>query len=231
MGDALEDRYATVLASIREAEGKSGRVPDSVQLLAVSKKHPPSAIKQLYALGQRNFAENYLQEAQEKQAQLQDEAITWHFIGRIQSRKARAVAEGFEWAHAVDSEQLAEHLDRARGEAGLPPLQVCLQVNISEDPQKGGVLSAGVVSLAKVVVQKQNLQLRGLMTILRLDQTRDEALADYKRLSALQDAFNQQGYGLDTLSMGMSQDFEQAIVAGATWVRVGQALFGERESV
>lgn len=229
MNSELEAAYAAAQAEIAKTENRAGREPGSVGLLAVSKSQPAPSIKQLYALGQRHFAENYLQEALEKQAQLQEQAITWHFIGRIQRRKARQVAEHFSWVHTVDSEQLAGHLDKARGEAGLPPLQVCLQVNISEDPQKGGVLATDVVSLAEAVLHKPNLKLRGLMTILKADQPAEGTLADYRGLADLQDTLNRQGHRLDTLSMGMSQDFGLAIAAGATWVRVGRGLFGKRD--
>lgn len=225
----LEEAYAAVCSQVAAAEQRAGRESGSVRLLAVSKKKPAEDIACLYHLGQRDFAENYLQEAQEKQQKLNSLAIVWHFIGRIQSRKAAAIAKHFAWVHAVDSEVLLDKLERSRADSGLPPLNVCLQVNVSGDPAKGGLKEDAVASLCQKAAGCTNLRLRGLMTILKAQQQEDAILADYTKLSQLKGSLNQQGFLLDTLSMGMSQDFPLAIESGATWIRVGQALFGARK--
>ena len=226
----LRDRYAAVCDAIAQAEAAADRPAGSVQLLAVSKTQPAAAIADLYVLGQTHFAENYWQEAQAKQAALSDCAITWHFIGRIQQRKAKAIATHFTWVHTVASLAVAEKLQLARAGSGLPPLQVCLQVNISADPDKAGLSVAEVPELCAQLQAMPALRLRGLMTILQAGQTPQAIVADYQRMAALRVSLLAQGYDLDTLSMGMSGDFEWAIAAGATCVRVGQALFGERVS-
>jgi hypothetical protein len=224
----LKDRYAAVLDAIAQAETAADRPAGSAQLLAVSKTQPVTGIADLYALGQTHFAENYWQEARAKQAALADCAITWHFIGRIQQRKAKAIATHFSWVHAVSSLSVAEKLQQARAASDLPPLQVCLQVNISADPDKAGLSVVDVPVLCAQLQAMSALRLRGLMTILQAGQSPQAIQADYQRMAELLTHLQEQGYDLDTLSMGMSGDFELAIAAGATWVRVGQALFGER---
>jgi hypothetical protein len=228
MSSVLADRYAAVLVAIEQAELAAGRAPGSAKLLAASKRQPAAVIAQLHVLGQQDFAENYWQEAVEKQAQLSNQAITWHFIGRLQRRKAKAIAVHFSWVHTLTSEAVMEKLEQGRAASGLPPLQVCIQVNISADPDKDGVSPDEAAALCAAVHGSPSLQLRGLMTILRAGQSESAVLADYRRMAELLAALQAQGYDLDTLSMGMSADFPQAIAVGATWVRVGQALFGER---
>jgi pyridoxal phosphate enzyme (YggS family) len=228
MSVVWEESYNAVCRQISKAEAESGREPGAVKLLVTSKSQEAVSIRQLYELGQHHFAENYLQEALKKKKELVELAIIWHFIGHIQTRKAKAVAENFSWVHSVDSEKIALLLDGARGKAGLLPLQVCLQVNVSDDPAKGGVSPDQVVLLYEAVTRLPHLCIRGLMTILRADESPEESLASYQKLASLLGGLNDQGCGLDTLSMGMSSDFPLAIAAGATWVRIGQALFGKR---
>ncbi len=198
-----------------------------VELLAVSKAQPAAAIRAVYAAGQRRFAENYLQEAIPKIAALADLAIEWHFIGAIQSNKTREVAQAFDWVHSIDRAKIARRLAAARP-AGRPPLDVCIQVNVSGETTKGGVAPADVAPLAGLVAGLPRMKLRGLMTIAR--ETPDEAAqrAQFRQLHDLLVQLNGAGFGLDMLSMGMSQDFHAAILEGATMVRIGSAIFGAR---
>ncbi len=216
---SLPERYAQLLQRIDAA-----RTTAAVHLLAVAKHQPAAAVRALYALGQRDFGENYLQEAQAKQQELADlDGLVWHFIGPLQRNKTAAVAEHFSWVHSLDRLILAQRLSAQRPPAQAP-LQVCLQVNISDEDSKSGCAPADVAALAAAVRELPNLRLRGLMAIPAPD---DQGA--FQRLAELQAQLNAQGYALDTLSMGMSADLEAAIAAGATWVRVGTALFGPRK--
>ncbi len=216
---SLPERYAQLLQRIDAA-----RTTAAVHLLAVAKHQPAAAVRALYALGQRDFGENYLQEAQVKQQELADlDGLVWHFIGPLQRNKTAAVAEHFSWVHSLDRLILAQRLSAQRPPAQAP-LQVCLQVNISDEDSKSGCAPADVAALAAAVYELPNLRLRGLMAIPAPD---DQGA--FQRLAELQAQLNAQGYALDTLSMGMSADLEAAIAAGATWVRVGTALFGPRK--
>lgn len=216
---------AKVRARIREAALAAGRDPEAVGLLAVSKTKPAAAVREAFASGQRHFGENYLQEALGKQAELSDLDLTWHFIGPIQSNKTRPIAEHFAWVHSVDRLKIAQRLSEQRP-AQLPPLNVCLQVNVSGEASKSGCAPEELPALALAVSQLPNLRLRGLMSIPEptCDLARQHAAC--ARLRQLRDALNLE---LDVLSMGMSDDLEAAIAEGATWVRIGTALFGARD--
>ncbi len=220
----IANNIAKVAARIREAAQAAGRDPDTVGLLAVSKTQPAEAIREANGAGLSDFGENYLQEALEKQADLADLALTWHFIGPIQSNKTRAIAEHFDWVHSVDRLKIAQRLSEQRP-AELPPLNVCLQVNVSGEASKSGCAPQDVAELARTIATLPNLRLRGLMAIPEPTDDRAEQHAAFARLRQLQQAL---ALELDTLSMGMSQDLEAAIAEGATWVRIGTALFGTR---
>jgi len=221
----IPDNIAKVRARIREAAQACDRPATSVQLLAVSKTKPAAALREARACGQRDFGENYLQEALAKQAELADLDLVWHFIGPIQSNKTKPLAEHFAWVHSVDRLKIAERLSAQRP-AQLPPLNVCLQVNVSFEPSKSGCAPEELPALAAAVAALPNLRLRGLMAI--PEPTPDVAAqrAAFARLRELRDGLP---LPLDTLSMGMSDDLEAAIAEGATWVRIGSALFGARD--
>ncbi|HLT04780.1 MAG TPA: YggS family pyridoxal phosphate-dependent enzyme [Pseudomonas sp.] len=221
----IEEKIAKVRARIREAAQAAGRDPAGVGLLAVSKTHPPEAIRALHGCGQLDFGENYLQEALAKQAELGDLPLCWHFIGPIQSNKTRAIAEQFSWVHSVDRLKIAQRLSAQRP-ADLPPLNICLQVNVSGEASKSGCAPRELPALAAAVAQLPRLKLRGLMAIPEPTDDVAEQRAAFARLRELQAGLP---FGLDTLSMGMSHDLESAIAEGATWVRIGTALFGARD--
>jgi pyridoxal phosphate enzyme (YggS family) len=226
--NTIADPLAKVTARIQQAAQAAGRVGETVRLIAVSKTQPAAAVAQAYDCGQRDFGENYLQEAQEKQAELtQLPDIVWHFIGPIQSNKTRAIAENFAWIHSIDREKIAQRLNAHRP-ADLAPLQVCLQVNIDDEATKAGVSLSELTALAKAISQLPRLQLRGLMAIPCASNNAEQQRSAFAKLrQALQD-LQTQGYALDTLSMGMSGDMEAAIAEGATMVRVGTDIFGAR---
>jgi PLP dependent protein len=223
-----------VLQRIHAACEKSGRPVDSVLLLAVSKTVAPEVIREAIAAGQRDFGENYIAEGIEKIVALQAEtdrfSLQWHCIGPVQSNKTRLVAQHFDWVHSLDRLKTAQRLNDQRP-PDAEPLQVCIQVNIDGGPTKSGVAPAEVLALAQEIAQLPRLKLRGLMTI-------PEPMSDATDLIAAQaihtparvlfDVLNRHGFGLDTLSIGMSADLEPAIYAGSTLVRVGTAIFGRR---
>ncbi|HDS1789180.1 YggS family pyridoxal phosphate-dependent enzyme [Pseudomonas putida] len=221
----LADNLSAISARIASAAQAVGRDPASVQLLAVSKTKPASAIREIHAAGVRDFGENYLQEALTKQQALSDLPLIWHFIGPIQSNKTKAIAEHFDWVHSVDRLKIAQRLSEQRP-AGLAPLNICLQVNVSGEDSKSGCTPADLPALAKAVAALPNLRLRGLMAIPKPTEDRATQEAAFASLRKLQEGL---GFGLDTLSMGMSHDLEAAIAQGATWVRIGTALFGARD--
>ena len=221
----LADNLSAISARIASAAQAAGREPASVQLLAVSKTKPASAIREIYAAGVYDFGENYLQEALTKQQALGDLPLIWHFIGPIQSNKTKAIAEHFDWVHSVDRLKIAQRLSEQRP-AGLPPLNICLQVNVSGEDSKSGCTPADLPALAKAVAALPSLRLRGLMAIPEPTDDRAAQEAAFATLRQLQEGL---GLGLDTLSMGMSHDLEAAIAQGATWVRIGTALFGARD--
>jgi pyridoxal phosphate enzyme (YggS family) len=205
----------------------AGRDPRSIQILAVSKRQPLAAIRAAFAAGQRAFGENYLQEASEKILALADIPIEWHFIGRIQRNKTRAIAEQFSWVHTLDREQIARRLAGQRP-LSLQPLNVCIQVKLVDEAAKSGVLPDELGKLAALVVSQPRLRLRGLMCIPPATQYPEEARRYFRRLREMLDMLRQDGFELDTLSMGMSADLEIAISEGATMVRIGTAIFGPR---
>jgi len=220
----IADNLSALAARIQRAAEAVGRDPASVHLLAVSKTKPASAIREIHAAGVRDVGENYLQEALGKQQELGDLPLIWHFIGPIQSNKTKAIAEHFDWVHSVDRLKIAQRLSEQRPQ-GLPPLNICLQVNVSGEDSKSGCAAADLPALAQAVAALPNLRLRGLMAIPEPSEDRAEQEAAFATLRQLQDSLN---LGLDTLSMGMSHDLEAAIAQGATWVRIGTALFGAR---
>ncbi|KAF7598302.1 MAG: YggS family pyridoxal phosphate-dependent enzyme [Candidatus Dactylopiibacterium carminicum] len=225
----IAENLLAVRASIDAAERKASRHPGSVSLLAVSKKCLPEAVREAFAFGQREFGENYVQEGLEKIAALADLPINWHFIGPIQSNKTRSIASAFAWVHAIDRLKIAERLAEQRDPA-LPPLNVCLQVNVSGEESKSGVTPDELPPLALAVAALPNLSLRGLMCI--PEPTEDEILlrGRFRLLGALLADLRRllPHAPLDTLSMGMSGDMSLAVAEGATIVRVGTAIFGAR---
>ncbi len=218
-----------VLQRIEKACEASGRNAESVGLLAVSKTFDAGAIRQAAALGQCRFGENYLQEARVKQTELADLPLEWHFIGPLQSNKTREIAEHFSWVHSVDRERIARRLHEARP-AHLPPLNVCVQVNISGEASKSGCNPEQAQALCEFVCSQPGLKLRGLMAIPAATTDVARARASYERLAGLFNELKSQGMPLDTLSAGMSGDLELAIAHGATLVRVGSAIFGNRKT-
>lgn len=206
---------------------KSGRAVESVTLLAVSKVQPADAIAALNDLGQRDFGENRLQEALAKQRALSDRNITWHFIGPVQSNKTRDIALHFDWVQSVDRAKIIQRLQDQRPE-NLPPLNLCLQVNIDEEPQKAGALAEALPDLAAQVAASDRLRLRGLMCIPERVDDPARTLDSFRRVGELAERLRKAGHELDTLSMGMSGDLELAIEAGSTLIRVGTDLFGPR---
>jgi hypothetical protein len=219
----------TVRSRIAQACVASGRPVDSVTLLAVSKTFAADAVREAFAAGQREFGENYVQEALDKIDVLADlrRQITWHLIGPLQSNKTRPVAAAFDWVHSVDRLKIAQRLSEQRP-PDLPPLQLCLQVNISGEASKSGLLPTEVLAVAQAVAALPRVRLRGLMAI--PEPAADEAAqrAPHRALRELLASLNETGLGLDTLSMGMSADLEAAVAEGATVVRVGTAIFGGR---
>lgn len=224
-----DKRLHAVQERIAQATSAAGRKPSDVSLLAVSKTFDADAVRTLAMCGQREFGENYLQEALAKQAQLIDLPLLWHFIGPIQSNKTRAIAENFSWVHSVDRLKIAERLSAQRP-ADLPPLQVCIELNVSGEVSKGGAALEELSALADAVVALPRLQLRGLMAIPAPASDMAEQRAAFRQVREAFEALNVRGHVLDTLSMGMSSDLEAAILEGATIVRVGTALFGERNT-
>ena len=223
----ISDNLQGVRARITAACTAVGRPPDAVNLLAVSKTFGPDAVAEAFAAGQRAFGENYIQEAVEKMAALRELPIEWHCIGPVQSNKTRLVAENFQWVHTVDRLKIAQRLSDQRP-ANMPPLQVCLQVNVDGGVNKSGVPPHEVADLALAVATLPRLRLRGLMCIPEPAPDFIATHALFMRAKALFDAINAQNLVLDTLSMGMSADMEAAIHAGSTMVRVGTAIFGGR---
>ena len=221
----IAGNIALVEARIRAAALAVQRDVTSVHLLAVSKTKPAAALREAYAAGIRDFGENYLQEARAKQLELADLPLSWHFIGPIQSNKTRDIAEHFDWVHSIDRLKVAERLSAQRP-AYLAPLQVCVQINVSGEASKSGCAPDEALALCRAVAALPGLQLRGLMAIPEPTDERAEQDAAFAKVRDLQEGLNM---GLDTLSMGMSHDLESAIAQGATWVRIGTALFGARD--
>ncbi|MBC3243490.1 YggS family pyridoxal phosphate-dependent enzyme [Pseudomonas lurida] len=221
----IADNIGQVSQRIRAAADAVQRDASIIHLLAVSKTKPAQAVREAYAAGMRDFGENYLQEALGKQAELTDLPLSWHFIGPIQSNKTRAIAENFAWVHSVDRLKIAQRLSEQRP-ADLPPLNICIQVNVSGEASKSGCTPADLPALANAISALPRLKLRGLMAIPEPTEDRAAQDAAFATVRELQARLN---LPLDTLSMGMSHDLESAIAQGATWVRIGTALFGARD--
>ncbi len=224
----LKNRLKTVRHRIELACLRSGRNPDELKLLAVSKRQPIEKIIELNELGVLCFGENHLQEALQKQRELGERQLEWHFIGNLQSNKTRAIAENFQWAQSVDKMKTLNRLSAQRPDA-LAPLNVCLQVNIDREPQKAGADPEDIPHLAERARGLGNICLRGLMAIPRNTTVVEDQHDSFRRVKALFDELNTAGHHLDTLSMGMSADLEIAIAEGSTMVRIGTDLFGERK--
>lgn len=222
----ISNRLQDILATIQSARASS-QFQQPVKLVAVSKAQPASAIREAYRTGQTVFGENYLQEALEKQAELADLAIEWHFIGPIQSNKTQAISRHFAWVHSVDRLKIAQRLNEARP-PHLAPLQVCIQVNVSNEESKSGVSPDDLEALAAGIQMLPRLKLRGLMAIPAPTKDENQQIAQFKQVRKCYDALLAKGFTLDTLSTGMSDDYPIAIAQGATIVRIGSALFGAR---
>ncbi len=223
---AISDSLQAVKTRIAAACVACGRAPDAVRLLVVSKTFPAAAVREAYEAGARAFGENYVQEGLSKVDELVDlrGGIEWHLIGPLQSNKTRPVAEQFDWVHSVDRLKVAQRLSEQRP-VGLPPLNICLQVNISGEASKSGLAPAEIAPLARQVAALPRLALRGLMAV---PEPGPDALAQHQAMARLFDALKAEGLALDTLSLGMSADLEDAVRAGSTMVRVGSAIFGAR---
>jgi pyridoxal phosphate enzyme (YggS family) len=223
----IEHQISAVRERLTKACQAAGRPEDAVRLLAVSKTFGADAVATAFACGQRAFGENYIQEAVGKITALQHLPIEWHCIGPVQSNKTKLVAEHFDWVQTLDRLKIAQRLSEQRP-ARLPPLQVCIQVNIDGGVTKSGVMPDAALELAQAVARLPRLRLRGLMCIPEPAADFVASCAVLTRARALFDALNLAGLGLDTLSMGMSADLEAAVASGSTLVRVGSAIFGAR---
>jgi pyridoxal phosphate enzyme (YggS family) len=222
----ISNRLQDILATIQSAQGLSP-YHQQVDLLAVSKAQTASTIRVAYEAGQIRFGENYLQEALDKQAELNDLPLEWHFIGPIQSNKTQSIAQSFDWVHSIDRLKIAQRLSDARPE-NLGPLQVCIQVNVSNEDSKSGVKATELLALALAISVLPQLKLRGLMAIPAPTHVLSKQEAQFKQVRQCYDALIEKGLLLDTLSIGMSDDYSVAIKQGATIVRIGSALFGAR---
>ncbi len=226
----ISDNLQTIGAKLKKFSLQYNRVENSVKLLAVSKKHDSSKIREAYAYGQRAFGENYVQELWDKYHELSDLDIEWHFIGPLQSNKTKKIAEISDWVHTIDRLKIAQRLNDQRPE-NLAPLSVCIQLNISGERSKSGISENEVTDLAKEIIKLPKLKLRGLMVIPAPEENFDKQLEVFAKVNAIKDTLNlEQGIELDTLSMGMSNDIEAAIAGGSTMVRIGTAIFGQREN-
>jgi pyridoxal phosphate enzyme (YggS family) len=226
MNDTTE-RLEKTRKRIVEACNQAGRDPNSVRLVAVSKKHTAARIRLFYRAGQRVFGENRLEEALDKLPELDDLDIEWHFIGHVQSRKTRDIALHFDWVQSVDRVKILNRLSAQRP-SGMPPLNICLQVNIDREPQKSGVTPEGVTDLARHALSLPGLLLRGLMCLPKKIDDPQCLRASFRSLREIHSQLNTAGIKLDTLSMGMSADLEQAIAEGSSMVRIGTDLMGQR---
>ena len=223
----IKTQLLAVEKTIRSLEQKYQREKNSVLLLAVSKMKPLEDILAAVACGQSHFGENYVQEGIEKISKLSDHNLHWHFIGPLQKNKTRLVAENFSWVHTIERAIIAERLDAQRPEH-LPPMQACIQVNIDNEESKSGVKPDEVHELANKIIRLKNINLRGLMAIPQVSSDTTQQRKAFARLRRQFESLNDLGFELDTLSMGMSGDLEAAIAEGATIVRIGTAIFGER---
>jgi pyridoxal phosphate enzyme (YggS family) len=227
MNDSLE-RLKKLQQRIQTACFAAGRQPQEVSLLAVSKRQPPEKIRVFNELGLFAFGENQLQEALEKQSELSDLELQWHFIGTVQSNKTRALAENFDWVQSVDRQKTLVRLSAQRPQH-LGPLNVCLQVNIDREPQKAGACPEDILKLAETAAKLDNISLRGLMALPRMTDIEAEQHISFRNVKILFEDLKSAGHDVDTLSMGMSADLEVAISEGSTMVRIGTDLLGKRK--
>ena len=223
----IKDNLEHIRSRIASALSRAGRPDRSTQLIAVIKKFSDELIRQAYASGQKHFGENYVQEAISKIDKLRDLPLEWHFIGPIQSNKTKQIATKFDWVHSVDRLKIAQRLSEGRSES-RHSLKVCLQVNITGEESKQGCRVADLFELAYLVEQLPHLELRGLMTMPKANASAQEVVDTFRRLGQLKNTLNQEVFELDVLSMGMSDDLEIGIQEGATFVRVGRGIFGDR---
>src|SRR5450830_129050 len=226
---SIAKQLQVVNSRIAAAAHAAGRDPQEIQLLAVSKFFDVSSVLEAVRAGQTAFGENYVQEALDKIDALKLAAPEWHFIGPIQSNKTRQIAEHFDWVHSVDREKIARRLSEQRPPQ-LPPLNICLQVNISAEDSKSGLSPDELLPVARAVAAMPGLRLRGLMAIPAPTEVEEEQRAAFRRLRELSDLLTESGIACDTLSMGMSADMDAAIAEGASIVRVGTAIFGQRQT-
>ncbi|MEB8431610.1 YggS family pyridoxal phosphate-dependent enzyme [Cocleimonas sp. KMM 6892] len=225
----ISDNLQTIGAKLKKYSLQYNRAENSVKLLAVSKKHDSTKIREAYECGQRAFGENYVQELWDKYQELSDLDIEWHFIGPLQSNKTKKIAEIADWVHTIDRLKIAQRLNDQRPE-NLDPLSVCIQLNISGEESKSGLSIDEVTNVAKEIIKLPHLTLRGLMVIPAPEDDFDKQLDVFAKVSAIKEALSLElGIELDTLSMGMSNDIEAAIAGGSTMVRIGTAIFGQRE--
>ncbi len=223
----ITDHLHDVRARVENAASVAGRNADEITIVAVSKKHSAAAIEAAYAAGQRDFGENFVQEAVPKIESLDRADIRWHFIGHVQANKTRDIARLFDWVHTVDRLKIARRLNEQRPHYAAP-LNICIQVNLAEEPQKSGIAADDVGELAEAVRGLSRLQLRGLMTMPPADAAADTVAALFVELARIKRSLVTRGFALDTLSMGMSADLETAVACGSTMLRVGTAIFGPR---
>jgi hypothetical protein len=226
---AIVSNMQAVHTAIAQAALVAGRNAAEISLLAVSKTMPASLIREAYNAGQTAFGENYLQEALDKMQELSDLPLEWHFIGPIQSNKTRLIAENFSWVHSVDRLKIAERLSEQRP-ANLPPLNVCLQINVSGEASKGGIHPDEAVAMASAIAHLPQLKLRGLMAIPAPAEGLDAQREPFAKIHNILIILNNYGLNLNTLSMGMTHDLTAAIMEGATIVRIGTAIFGSRQA-
>jgi len=225
---AISDNLQTIGAKLKKFMQQYHRTGNEVKLLAVSKRHSTDSIREAYEAGQKAFGENYVQELLDKNEQLDDLDVEWHFIGPLQSNKTKKIAKVANWVHTIDRLKIAQRLNNQRPE-NLGPLSVCIQVNISDEESKSGVAEDQLLILAQEIIKLPNLKLRGLMAIPAPENNFTKQREIFARVAAIQRSLNNKGFELDTLSMGMSNDMEAAIAEGATIVRIGTAIFGARE--
>jgi len=223
----ITDHLRQVRDRVKKAAVAAGRAADEITIVAVSKKHPVTAIQAAYSAGQRDFGENFVQEAAPKIESLALPDLRWHFIGHIQANKTKDIARLFDWVHTVDRLKIANRLNEQRPHYAAP-LNICIQVNLAEEPQKSGVAADEVGELVGAVRNLSRLRLRGLMTMPPVDATADTIEAVFLELAGIKRSLVAQGFELDTLSMGMSADLEMAVTCGSTMIRIGTAIFGPR---
>jgi pyridoxal phosphate enzyme (YggS family) len=223
----IEKNLAHIRQQIEQAAKEYNRDSDNISLLAVSKKKPAVDLRSAYDCGQRDFGENFLQEAQVKIGELSDLEIVWHFIGPVQSNKTRALAESFDWVHCVDRLKIAQRLSDQRPDS-MPPINICIQVNIDLEASKSGVAVGDIFELAQAINRLPRIRFRGLMAIPAQQSDFKNQRKPFAKLRQVLEDLQQRGFDCDTLSMGMSHDMQAAIAEGSTLVRIGTAIFGER---